>query len=98
MPAVEEPTEDLLGHRPRGDQKAPGPTRTRGRTKVAELSADERCSRAILDFLATTEVSKTAGPPVGSGKEAVSEARVEEQRTRGAPTVGGGRGEAGGEE
>ena len=31
--------------------KSPGPTRGRGRTKIAELFADERCSKAILDFL-----------------------------------------------
>jgi len=29
-----------------------------------ELFADERCSKAILDFLATTEVGRTARPPV----------------------------------
>ena len=33
-----------------------GPTRGRGRTKIAELFADERCSQAILDILATTDV------------------------------------------
>ena len=44
--------------------KPPGRTRGRGSTKIAELFADERCSQAILDFLATTDVGRTAGPPV----------------------------------
>jgi len=30
------------------------------RFKISELFADERCSKAILDFLATTEVGRTA--------------------------------------
>jgi len=34
-------------------KKLPGPTRGRDRTKIAELFADDRCSQAILDFLAT---------------------------------------------
>jgi len=34
----------------------PGPTRGRDRTKIAELFAGERCSQALLDFLATTDV------------------------------------------
>jgi len=47
--------------------------RGKDRFKVSELFADERCSKAILDFLATTEVGQTAGPPVadeGPGSEA----------------------------
>jgi len=36
----------------------------KGRFKISELFADERCSKAILDFLATTEVGRTAVPPV----------------------------------
>jgi len=51
---MKKPAEDPLGNRPGGDQKLPGPTRGRDRTKIAELFADERCSQAILDFLATT--------------------------------------------
>ena len=49
--------------------------RGKDRFKISELFADERCSKAILDFLATTEVGGTAGPPVadegglGVGKE-----------------------------
>jgi len=38
--------------------------RGKDRFKTSELFADERCSKAILDFLATTEVGRTAGPPV----------------------------------
>jgi len=37
------------------------------------LFADERCSKTILDFLATTDVSKTAGPPVAAAEEAGSD-------------------------
>jgi len=44
-------------------RKCPGLVHTRDRTKIAELFADERCSKATLDFLATTDVGKTAGPP-----------------------------------
>jgi len=50
-------------------KKLPGSTRGRGRTKVAELFADERCSQAILDFLATTDVGRTAGPQVAEEGE-----------------------------
>jgi len=45
-------------------RKLPGPIRGKVRTKIAELFADERCSQALLDFLATTDVGRTAGPPV----------------------------------
>ena len=56
-------------------KKLPGPTRGRGRTKIAELFADERCSQAILDFLATTGVGRKAGPPVAEeGEGGASEA------------------------
>ena len=33
-------------------RKLPGPTRSRGRTNIAELLADQRCSQAELTFLA----------------------------------------------
>jgi len=36
-------------------KKLPGPTRGRDRTEIAKLFGDERCSQAILDFLATTD-------------------------------------------
>jgi len=51
---VEEPTKDPLGHRPGGDQKATGSAGRRDRAMIAELFADEQCSQAIVNFLATT--------------------------------------------
>ena len=64
-------------------RKLPGPTRCKGRTKIAELLADERCSQALLDFLATTDVGRTAGPPVAEeGEEGASEASEWEDRER----------------
>jgi len=42
-------------------KKLLGQTRGRDRTKIAELFADER----VLDFLATTDVGRTAGPTGG---------------------------------
>jgi len=45
-------------------KKLPGPARGRDRTKIAVLIADERCSQAILDFFVTTDVGRTADPPV----------------------------------
>ena len=62
-------------------KKLPGPTRGRDRTKIAELFADERCSQAILDFLATTDFGRTAGPPMSEeGEEGASEALEWEDR------------------
>jgi len=49
---VGEPAEYSLGYRPRRDKK------TRARTKIAELLADEQCSKATLDFLATTNAGR----------------------------------------
>jgi len=72
-------------------RKHPGPVRTRDRTKIAELFVDERRSKAILDFLATTDVGKTVGLPEAAAEEAGR--GLGEQRTRGAPRAdGGGRG------
>jgi len=45
-------------------RKLPGPARERRRTSIAGLLADERCSQAVLQFLATTDVGWTSGPPV----------------------------------
>jgi len=53
-------------------RKLPGPTRGKDRTKIVELSADERCSQALLDSLATTYVGRTAGPPVAEDAEAAA--------------------------
>ena len=45
-------------------KKLPGPTRDRGRTNIAELLADERCSQVVLVFFVTTDVGRSSGPPV----------------------------------
>jgi len=58
---------------------------SRDRTNIAELLADERCSQAVLAFLANTDDGRTSGPPVAG----------EEDRSFG---VGGGGGEVGGDE
>jgi len=59
------------------------PTRGRDRTKITELLADERCSQAVLGFLATTDVGRTSGPPVAEeGDGVASEASEWEDRKR----------------
>ena len=63
-------------------RKLPGPTRGKDRTKIAELFADERCSQALLDSLATTDVGRTTGPPVAEEGEGASEASEWEDRER----------------
>ena len=64
-------------------KKLLGPTRGRDRTEIAELFADERCSQTILDFLATADVGRTAGPPVAEEEQgAASEASEWEDRER----------------
>jgi len=40
----------------------PVPARGRNWITIAELLADEPCSQAVLDYLATTDVGGTAGP------------------------------------
>ena len=61
-----------------------------GAHKIAELLADERCSQAVLVFLATTDVGRPPGPPVAEeGDGAASEALGWENREQLA-----GRGEA----
>jgi len=60
-------------------KKLPGPTRG----EITELFADERCRQAILDFLATTDVGRTAGPLVAEeGEGGASEASEWEDRER----------------
>ena len=62
-------------------KQLPGPTRGRDRTSIAELLADERCSQAVLDFLANTDVGRTSGSPVaGEEDEAASETSELEAR------------------
>ena len=60
----------------------------KGRLKISELFDDERCSKAILDFQATTEVGRTAGPPVAD--EEPGSLGVGEERARGISCTGGG--------
>jgi len=60
-------------------KKLPGPTRGRDRTNIAELLADERCSQAVLAFLANTDGGRTSGPPVAS-EASVWEARERAER------------------
>ena len=64
-------------------RKLPGSTRGSNRTKIVELFADEQCSEALLDFLATTDVGRTAGQPVAEDVEAAaSEASAWDSRER----------------
>ena len=64
-------------------RKLSGPTRGKDRTKTAELFANERCSQALLDFFATTDARRTAGPPVAEDAEvAASEASDWDSRER----------------
>jgi len=71
-------------------RKLPGPTQGRDRTNIAELLVDERCSQAVLAFLANTDVGRTSDPPVAG----------EEDREASEASEGGGRagGEVGGDE
>ena len=63
----------------------PGPTRGRYRTSIAKLLAHERCSQAVLQFLATTGIGRTSGPPVAEDEEdAASEASEWEARDQAA--------------
>jgi len=64
-------------------RKLPGPTRERHKTSIAELSADQRCSQAVLDFLENTDVGRTSGPPVAEeADEEASEVSGWEERER----------------
>jgi hypothetical protein len=96
LPSVAMPAGNPLDSRLRRDQAAPGPTRGRNRTKIAQLLADEWRSQAVLIFFATTDVGRTSGPPVAEeGDGAASE--VSGHGTRGAARiVKRGSGEAGG--
>jgi len=49
------------------------------RTSIAELLADGRCSQAVLQFFATTDVRRTS-PVAEDGEYAASEASVWEAR------------------
>ena len=61
--------------------KLPGPIRRRDRTNIVELLTDERCDQPVLQFLATSDVGRTSGPPVAEDEEDVaSETSVWEVR------------------
>jgi len=61
--------------------------RWKERWKVRDLLADERCSRAVLDFLSATDVGRRAPPKVDDAVSAVSEMEVREWlEDRGADT------------
>jgi len=66
-------------------RKLPRPTRDRDRTKIAELFADEWCSQAILDFLATTDDRPTDAEVVGAAASEASEWDSREREERHAP-------------
>jgi len=64
-------------------RKLSGTTRERRKTSIAELLADQRCCQAVLDFLETTDVGRTSGPPVAEeADEEASEASKWEERKR----------------
>jgi len=69
---MEKPTKSLWAIVLEVTRKLPGPTRGRDRTKITELFADERCSQAILGFLATTDVGRTTGPLVAEAAGAAA--------------------------
>jgi hypothetical protein len=52
--------------------------RWKTRWKVRDILADERCSRAVLDYLATTDVGRLA--PALAEEDAQSEASEWENR------------------
>jgi hypothetical protein len=57
--------------------------RWKNRWKVRDLLADERCSRAVLDFLATTDVGRLVPAPAEEdGQSEVSEWELRERRER----------------
>ena len=64
--------------------------RGKDRFKISELFADGRCSKAILDFLATTEVGRTG--PTGGGRGTKQRGLgMGKEGTRGIPCTVGGR-------
>jgi len=66
--------------------------RWKGRWKVRDLMADERCGRAVLDFLSTTDVGRRV-PAEEDAVSEVSEAEVREwleEQSAGAEGLGAG--------
>ena len=56
--------------------------RWKSRWKIRDLFADPRCSQAILDFLATTQVGRRVPKPEEEEEDAQSEASEWELRER----------------
>jgi hypothetical protein len=57
--------------------------RWKSRWKVRDLLADERCSRAVLDFLSTTDVGRLVPAPVEEDVQSeTSEWELRERRER----------------
>jgi hypothetical protein len=57
--------------------------RGKSRWKVRDLMADERCSRAVLDFLTTTDVGRRVPAPAEEGaRSEASEWELRERRER----------------
>ena len=66
--------------------------RWKDRWKIRDLLADERCGRAVLDFLSTTDVGRRV-PAEEDAVSEVSEAELrewEEEQGAGAEELGGG--------
>ena len=59
---MEAAAEDSVGGVEEGDWEV------EGRCKIRDLLADERCSRAVLDFLTSTDVGRLV-PPLEEGDE-----------------------------
>jgi hypothetical protein len=74
---VEGPTEDFVAE----VKKETG--RWKSRWKVRDLLVDERCSRAVLDFLSTTDVGRLVPAPVEEDAQSeASEGELRERRER----------------
>jgi hypothetical protein len=86
VPGVERAAEDLVGGGQKGDGAREEPL------EGPDLLADERCSRAVLDYLATTDVGRLVPTPVeedaqrrqsGNSESRENERRRGGQRLRG---------------
>ena len=66
VPGVEGPTEGTVGGGADGDREV------EDRWKIRDLLADERCSQAILDFLASTDVGRRVPAEENDAVSAVS--------------------------
>ena len=56
--------------------------RWRSRWKVQDLLADERCSKAVLDVLATTDVGRRVPAPAEDAQSETSEWELREREER----------------